>query len=67
MGPVLPVPTLVLLKCTPVSEGWRVITKGWVFQDETLLAVQAKAREIFPEGVFVIYFPKRRKKRRNRR
>jgi hypothetical protein len=46
-----------------------VWTKFWVFEGLTLEAAQAKALEIFPKAVFLVFFPdpKPRRPRRRRR
>lgn len=67
-----PFPEPILLKCHrgPNGHGWRVWTKFWVFEGLTLEAAQAKALEIFPKAVFLVYFPNpkpRRPRHRRRR
>lgn len=56
-----------LLRCCPTPGGWRIVAPRWIFEHPSLEGAQAKAREVFPEAVFVVIFHAPRPKRKKRR
>lgn len=45
-----------LLKVIKAPFGWRIEAGQWCFEGASAERVQAKAREVFPDAIFLVYF-----------